>query len=297
MSRNKTLKLAEDEIDNLILDCIRLDIKTNKKEIINRVIHQNLFDCIDFIPNNIVDLLILDPPYNLTKLFGKTKFNKITDYSNLFYEWLENISPKLKDTATVYICADWQTSAIIYPILDEFFHIRNRITWEREKGRGAKANWKNCSEDIWFCTVSNKYIFNVEDVKLKRKVIAPYKESGIAKDWSEIDNTRLTYPSNLWTDITIPFWSMPENTNHPTQKSEKLLAKLILASSNKGDLVFDPFLGSGTTAVTARKLGRNFIGIEQEKEYCAYAIHRLHNMNDNIQGYDGINFLHRNMLK
>ncbi len=107
---------------------------------------------------------------------------------------------------------------------------------------------------------------------------------------------RFTYPSNIWTDISIPFWSMPENTDHPTQKPEKLIAKLILASSNKGDVVFDPFLGSGTTAVTAKKLGRKFVGIEKEQEYVALAMKRLELADDNseIQGYENGIFKARN---
>ena len=181
------------------------------------------------------------------------------------------------------------------------FIVRNRITWEREKGRGAKTNWKNNTEDIWFCTTSNEYTFNVDAVKLKRKVIAPYRDKeGKPKDWNEgVDgNFRLTHPSNIWTDITIPFWSMPENTDHPTQKPEKLIAKLMLASSNEGDFVFDPFLGSGTTAVVARKLSRRFSGIEQNEEYCCWASKRLAgaSLENSIQGYaDGV-FWERNSL-
>ena len=153
-------------------------------------------------------------------------------------------------------------------------------------------------EDIWFATVSKKYTFNVEDVLVRRKVVAPYKENGVAKDWEENDGERFrnTYPSNFWDDISVPYWSMPENTGHPAQKSEKLFAKLILASSNEGDFVFDPFLGSGTTAVTAKKLNRNFSGIEQNEEYCMWAQKRLvlADRNDSIQGYtDGV-FWERN---
>lgn len=176
--------------------------------------------------------------------------------------------------------------------------MQNRITWEREKGRGAKTNWKNCSEDIWFCTLNKDYVFNVEDVKLKRKVLAPYTQDNIPKDWYIENNKsyRNTYPSNLWTDITIPFWSMAENTNHPTQKPEKLVAKLILASSNKGDLILDPFVGSGTTSVVAKKLNRNYIGIDNNLEYCCLTEKRLQMVTENntIQGYtDGV-FWERN---
>ena len=138
-------------------------------------------------------------------------------------------------------------------------------------------------------------------MKLKRRVIAPYRtDDGKPKDWDECKNGnyRLTHPSNLWTDITIPFWSMPENTDHPTQKPEKLVAKLILASCREGDFVFDPFLGSGTTAVVAKKLNRKFSGVEMNREYCCWAEKRLQlaELDRSIQGYaDGV-FWERNTL-
>ena len=133
---------------------------------------------------------------------------------------------------------------------------------------------------------------------MRRSVIAPYKVDGKPKDWEETEsgNFRNTYPSNFWDDISIPYWSMSENTAHPTQKPEKLLAKLILASSNVGDVVLDPFLGSGSTSVTAKKLGRHFIGIEQNVQYCIWAEKRLEMAEEDktIQGYaDGV-FWERN---
>ena len=205
----------------------------------------------------------------------------------------------LKDNASIYICADWKTSICIPEAAGKYFILRNRISWEREKGRGAKDNWKNCLEDIWFFTKGKDYTFNIDAVKVQRPVIAPYRnEKGEPKDWQEKGKQRfrLTHPSNIWTDISIPFWSMPENTPHPTQKPEKLIAKLILASSNEGDVVFDPFLGSGTTAVTAKKLGRRYIGIEQEKEYVALACKRLEMADSNreIQGFENGCFKARN---
>jgi len=149
--------------------------------------------------------------------------------------------------------------------------------------------------------MSEQYTFNIETVKLKRRVIAPYRtEDGTPKDWEEEveGNFRLTHPSNIWTDVTIPFWSMPENTDHPTQKPEKLIAKLVLASSNPGEMVLDPFLGSGTSAVVAKKLGRRFLGVEINKEYCCWALKRLKlsATDPSIQGYaDGV-FWERNSL-
>lgn len=159
-------------------------------------------------------------------------------------------------------------------------------------------NWKNGMEDIWFAVNSNEYTFNIDRVKVRRKVIAPYKVDGKPKDWMETEqgNFRDTCPSNFWDDISIPYWSMPENTAHPTQKPEKLLAKLILASSNDGDIVLDPFLGSGTTSVTAKKLNRHYVGIEMNPQYCVWSERRLENadIDKSIQGFsDGV-FWERN---
>jgi site-specific DNA-methyltransferase (adenine-specific) len=226
---------------------------------------------------------------------------KVDAYELWLDSWLSKLVRTLKPDASIYFCCDWKTSVSAYNVLKKYFIVRNRITWEREKGRGAKDNWKNSHEDIWYCTVSEDFAFNIEDVKLKRLVRAPYKTSeGNPKDWQQENgkNFRVTHPSNLWTDITIPFWSMPENTDHPTQKPEKLLAKIILASSNKDDIVFDPFLGSGTTAVVAKKLDRNFCGVEIDETFAALSLKRLEiaEKDKSIQGYsDGV-FWERNSL-
>jgi len=148
--------------------------------------------------------------------------------------------------------------------------------------------------------VSDDYTFNVEAVKLQRRVLAPYRDgSGQPKDWQDTKQGkfRATHPSNLWTDISVPFWSMPENTDHPTQKPEKLVAKMILASSNPGDVVLDPFLGSGTTSVVAKKLGRRYVGIEQAELYCCLAQKRLAMAEEDltIQGYRDGYFWERNV--
>lgn len=192
------------------------------------------------------------------------------------------------------MCGDWKCCSSMQHVIERELTIMNRITWQREKGRGAKANWKNAMEDIWFA------VKDVNSVMMKRRVIAPYKVNGKPKDWEETNmgNFRNTYPSNFWNDISIPFWSMPENTDHPTQNPEKLYAKLVLASSKPGDKIFDPFLGSGTAAVVAKKLGRAYCGIEINKEYCLWAAKRVNNVrfDNSIQGYsDGV-FWERNSL-
>lgn len=246
------------------------------------------------------DLLLADPPYNLTKTFGSEKFNTKSDdaYEAWLDSWMSLSAPLLKPTASIYICGDWRSSSAIQRVGSKYFKLQNRITWEREKGRGARSNWKNASEDIWFFTVSDEFTFNIDAVKQRRRVIAPYRENGQPKDWveSRAGNFRDTHPSNIWTDITVPFWSMPENTDHPTQKPEKLVAKIILASTMPGDLVLDPFAGSGTTPVVAKKLGRDFVAIERDEEYCLLAAKRLEmaETDRSIQGFEDGVFWERN---
>ena len=260
----------------------------------------DFFDAINKVKDNSVDLLIVDPPYDLTKNFHGGVFKKIGDkaYAEYTEKWIAVVRSKLKETASIYICSDWRSSVSLGTVAENNFILRNRITWQREKGRGAKANWKNSMEDIFFATVSNEYTFNLDAVKVRKKVLAPYKENGKPKDWerTEKGNFRNTCPSNFWDDISVPYWSMPENTAHPTQKPEKLIAKLILASSDKDDLVLDPFAGSGTTAVVAKKLGRNYIGIEKNPLYCAWAEYRLDKAENDksIQGYKNGVFWERN---
>ena len=301
--RNKTIDLTVEDGRAYLEKCITISDKASLNDIINKTINGDTFEVLDLLPHNFVDLLIVDPPYNLDKEFGTGKFKKMTDEDYYVYTetWIKKVLPLLKDNASIYVCCDWNSSMVIGQVLKKYFHIQNRITWQREKGRGALSNWKNGMEDIWFAVKNPKdYYFDVESVKMKRKVIAPYKVDGKPKDWdqSEEGNFRITYPSNFWDDISIPFWSMPENTDHPTQKPEKLYAKLILASSKPGDIVFDPFLGSGTTSVVAKKLGRNYCGIEMNQEYCLWTEKRLQmaEKDSSIQGYsDGV-FWERNSL-
>lgn len=299
--RNKTIDTPLSEGTSLLERCVTITEKqADLSCVTDKIIIGDMLAVSPLLPEKSVDLIVADPPYNLTKSFNGRTFAKRSDsaYESYTRQWLAAVKPLLKETGSIYVCCDWESSLIIGRVLEEFFHVRNRITWQREKGRGAKANWKNAMEDIWFATNSNAYTFNLEAVKIRKKVIAPYRVEGKPKDWDETaaGNFRDTCPSNFWDDITIPFWSMPENTAHPTQKPEKLLAKIILASSSAGDLILDPFSGSGTTCVAAKKLDRRYMGIEIEKQYCVWAEQRLEMAESapEIQGYaDGV-FWERN---
>lgn len=286
MNRNKTIILSDSDLEkykNKCIDCNKLN------DFINKTIKGDSFEVLSKLPEKCVDLLIVDPPYNLRKKYNNFTFNELSDdaYKEYTEKWIKLVKPLLKDTGTIYVCCDWKSSLIIGNVLKDYFLVQNRITW-REKGRyllipGASKNWKNDTEDIWFATNSEKYTFNLNSVKIRKKV-------------SEDGNFRDTCPSNFWDDITVPFLSMSENTTHPTQKSEKLIAKLILASSNENDVILDPFVGSGTTSVVAKKLNRKYIGIEMDNYYCALTEYRLDkaNIDTSIQGYKNGIFFERN---
>ena len=300
--RNKTIDLDLEEGRAYLDRCLRPDAPAALEDVLDRTICGDSFAVLPLLPRGFADLLIVDPPYNLNKVFHGLRFARTDDaaYAEYTARWLDLALPLLKPNGSVYVCCDWRSSLVIGRLLEERLTVRSRITWQREKGRGAKKNWKNTMEDIWFATASDDYYFDADAVKQRRRVIAPYRSDGKPKDWDETEEGRFrdTAPSNFWDDISVPYWSMPENTAHPTQKPEKLLAKLILASCPPGGVVLDPFLGSGSSAVAAKKLGRHFVGVEQNERYCVWCEKRLElaETDRRIQGYtDGV-FWERNTL-
>lgn len=298
--RNKTIDTTLEQGAKYLARCLTAQDVRAGVSALDKTVNGDMLEVCALLPRECADLIIADPPYNLRKSYDGTVFSKkrADEYERYTRDWLTAVKPLLKPAGSIYVCCDWESSLIIGRVMEEMFTVRNRITWQREKGRGAKRNWKNGMEDIWFATMGENYTFNIDAVKLRRRVVAPYRVDGKPKDWTETPdgNYRDTCPSNFWDDITVPFWSMPENTAHPTQKPEKLLTKLILASSNPGDTVLDPFLGSGSTSVTAKKLDRHYIGVELEPRYCLWAEQRLEmaESDKKIQGFEGGVFRERN---
>lgn len=310
--RNQTLTLSDAERHELSAQLMYLKEKASIEEISDRILCQDVTKALSHLPEACADLLIIDPPYNHSISFGWSKFKQTASnkYEEYLRTWLPDALKLLKPTGSVYVCADWRSSGSVQQVLEENgICILNRITWQREKGRGAQRNWKNSMEDIWYGVCNPKdYYFDVEAVKLRRLVKAPYRQDGQPKDWQQGEEGkkyRETCPPNYWNDcepsnamddLVVPFWSMPENTDHPTQKPEKLIAKLILASCPKEGLVIDPFVGSGTTAVVAKKLERHYCGIELNPEYACWALKRLEKAAEDtrIQGYEDGVFWERN---
>ncbi len=282
--RNRTLFLTEADRERYselaTIDALRKGLRAGAPfpELANCVYLGDCVEGMSLLPDGVVSLVFADPPYNLGKNFGNNRMRRSDRaYGEWSDQWIREAVRLLKPDGSIYVCSDWRYSGMIQATLGKHVIVKNRITWQREKGRGSQRNWKNNMEDIWFAVKSEDYVFNVEEVKIKKQVLAPYREDGQPKDWFEKNGERYryTYPANIWSDTVVPFWSMPENTPHPTQKPEMIVERVLAASSNPGDVVLDPFMGSGTTAVVATRLGRPFIGFEINEEYVRLCAKRM----------------------
>ena len=142
--RNRTITLGDDEVFHLKKKLIRLNTPASFREIENKTICQDVFEVLDYLPDQFIDLVFVDPPYNLSKTFNLTSFKAMESerYEEWLDSWVQKIIRLLKPGASIYICGDWKSSGAIFNVAKKYFQIRNRITFEREKGRGAKANWK-----------------------------------------------------------------------------------------------------------------------------------------------------------
>ena len=150
--RNKTLILTDDEKLRLGKKLRLLTSKTTSKDLVDSVFHQDMFDALDLLPDAFVDLLLVDPPYNLSKKYGESKFTKSSNsaYEEWFEKWIVKIKRCLKADATIYVCSDWQSSVPVQRVLERHFIIRNRITWEREKGEGLNPTGKTAQKTFGF---------------------------------------------------------------------------------------------------------------------------------------------------
>ena len=303
-SRNRTISLSDAERERYGSHLLTLNGSVKLDAILNRTIHQDMLIALEYLPSHFADLIFVDPPYNLTKQFNGRTFaaRSLDSYEEWLESWLPQMTRLLKPNGSLSICAGigaplLPSSGLRSVILLSAIALlgsAKRDEGRSPTGRTRRRTFGSVHFQMILCSMLMRFM-------LSRRVRAPYTdEKNEPKDWQVTDNGRFrrTYPSNLWSDLTVPFWSMPENTDHPTQKPEKLLAKVILASTHADAVVFDPFLGSGTTSVVAKKLGRRYIGIEIDHEYCCLAEKRLALAADDstIQGYaDGV-FWERNTL-
>lgn len=233
-----------------------------------------------------VDLIIADPPYNIRKAEWDT-FESQEQYVEWSLQWIEQAARLLKPHGTLYICGFSEILADIKLPASRFFAWCRWLVWHYKNKANLGADWGRSHESILHFRKNQNFTFNIDNVRVAygshtlkypehpQAATSQYgKGNGSRKDRLWQPHPRGAKPRDV---IEIPTTcnGMQEKTPHPTQKPEELFRKLILASSNEGDLIIDPFLGSGTTAVAAQQLKRQWKGCDISSEYCCWAAQRI----------------------
>lgn len=227
--------------------------------------------------SNTVHLIFADAPYNIGKNFGNNidKWDTIQDYIDWCKEWIDECMRVLKDDGTMY----FMTATQHMPYLDVFvsskYNVLARIIWAYDSsGVQSKKIYGSLYEPILMINKSkkSKYTFNTQDIMVEAKTGAQRKLIDYRKNPPQPYNTK-KIPGNVW-DFNRVRFKMEEYENHPTQKPETLLERIIKASSNLGDIILDPFSGSFTTSAVAVRLGRVGIGIDLNEEYYEIGLRR-----------------------
>ncbi len=228
------------------------------------------------IKNNSVDLIITDPPYNLGKDYGNNiDLKEFEEYLEFSEKWIKECIRVLKPHGTIYIFMGVRFISYIYEILERKhnLHFNSWITWFYTQGIGKTKGFSPRHDDILMFTKSKKFTFNLDDIRVPQKY---YREK---------NNMRGANPGNVW-EFSHVHYCQENRQNHPTQKPEGIIERMILASTNEGDTVLDPFSGSGTTLRVCQQLNRNGIGIEINPEYIEMTKHRLNQIFDGFDSVD-----------
>jgi len=230
-----------------------------------------------YIEDNSIDLIFVDPPYNIGKNFNgrKDKWPLDEEYLKWCYKWIDLCVKKLKDNGSMYIMAATQNMSYIDIYLRKKMHILSRIIWYYDSsGVQAKKYFGSLYEPILFAVKDkNNYTFNAKDIMIEAKTGSVRKLIDYRKPIPQPYNSKKV-PGNVWYIPRVRY-RMKEYENHPAQKPETLLERIIKASSNEGDIVLDPFAGTFTTCAVAKRLNRKSIGIEIEEEYIKIGLRRL----------------------
>ena len=211
-----------------------------------------------------IDLIATDPPYNLGKDYGNSIDYKGWHEYELFTEqWLTEAVRVLKPTGSIYIFMGVRFISKLFSLLEAKGLLFNGwVIWHYTQGMGRKRGFSPRHEDILYFTRSNDFTFNLDSVRVPQKY------------FRERNNMNGANPSDVW-QFSHVHYSNPERQPHPTQKPLAVMERIIKASSNEGDIILDPFVGSGTTCLAAHSLKRRWIGIDTNPEYIKLSEKRI----------------------
>jgi site-specific DNA-methyltransferase (adenine-specific) len=256
-----------------------MEILGNKE---HKIIFGDVLDALNRLPNSSIDLIFADPPYNIGKNFNGhiEKWKTEESYLEWCYQWLDLCIAKLKSNGSLYVMTATQFMPFFDIYLRKKLYVLSRIVWSYDSsGVQAKNYYGSMYEPILFCVKDKEnYTFNSNDILVEAKTGAKRRLIDYRKAVPTVYNS-WKVPGNVW-DIPRVRYRMDEYENHPTQKPIALLERIILASSNQGDLILDTFSGTFTTSYVAKQLGRRSIGIELQDEYVKIGLRRLQLANE-----------------
>ena len=251
---------------------------------INRVYQMDCIDMLYSLDDNMIDLAVLDPPYNMHKADWDT-FKSNNLFLEFTYKWIDALLPKIKDDGSLYIFnTPLNSSFILQHLLEKGMYFRNWITWDKRDGfSGGTRKYANTQETILFLTKSNKYVFNYDAIRVpydSTKRIKAAAKKGILKDGKRwFPNPKGKLCGEVWHIVSERHKNKingkVQKQLHKTPKPVEMIERIIKASSMPGDLVFDCFVGTGTTAFVAKKLKRNFLCSDISQEYVNLTLERL----------------------
>ena len=250
------------------------------KSLTNTIVNGDCLELLSQLPNESVDLVVSSPPYNIGKEYETRR--ELQAYVDVQAEVLAECARVLSEKGSIF----WQVGSysnkgILIPLDVRFFPVledlgllpRNRIVWARQHGLHAKNKFSARYETLLWFTKSDNYTFNLDDIRVPQKY--QNKKSWRGENKGELTcNPNGKNPGDIWLFRNVKH-NHEEQTLHPCQFPEDMIARVVLSATNPGDVVLDPFMGTGTTAVVARDYGRQFVGAELDSDYFATAIHRL----------------------
>jgi len=273
-------KFLKDEVN------IKKDKATSKnilKEWLNTIQHIDCVEGMQRLPDESIDLIIVDPPYGLDKNFGNDSDKiKGREYLDFTRKWTDIAVRKLKPNGSFYIFLTWQYSPEVFSLLKKKLIMLNEIIWDRRVPSmgGGTIRYSSVHDTVGFFAKGNKHYFDLDSIRIPydpETKKARTRSIFVGKPWLEKGYN----PKDVWPNCRIHRQD-PERENHPTQKPLAIINRMIKASCPKNGIVLDPFMGSGTTAVSCVLTNRNFIGFEINPEYHQMSLKRIKKYSNNL---------------
>ena len=243
---------------------------------VDQLFNEDALSGLDKIPDGSIDLILTDPPYGLGKDYGNDSDKQASaEYLAWTAKWITAALPKLKSTGSLYIFLTWRYSPEIFVMLKQRMMMMNEIIWDRRVPSmgGSVRSFTSVHDTIGFFAKEKGYYFDLDAVRIPYDAETKKARSRsifVGAKWLELGYN----PKDVWS-VSRLHKEDPERADHPTQKPLEIIERMVRASCPPGGIVLDLFMGSGTTAIAAKRCGRHFVGFELNPEYCQIIQDRL----------------------